>query len=133
MTKDLNQASDADPYLRAMINDLKNSDNLHEITMPDPGEGNSNRTTGVAENESNGKGTGSTTYYNPYNQVRADGSKRPPVAGLVHELQHGWDKDKGVVNRSINGVTGNMVAEDRAMWTENRMRGALGLPLRPEY
>jgi hypothetical protein len=119
---DLNFASAADPYLSAMIADLRGSQYTSVIAMPTLGRGNSNKTTGTCENDSNGKGTGSLTSYDPTNNKRPDGSVRAPVVGLIHELQHAWDKIHGVLNRGINGVTGNLVCEDRAMWAENIMR-----------
>lgn len=63
--KALPDAKKADPALNTMITELEASKNEHEITMPTDGKGSSNDATGVRENESNGKGTGSVTCFDP--------------------------------------------------------------------
>lgn len=128
---DLNRLKNADPALEKMVEDLENSKNTHNIN-PTP-DWNSNQTDGNRTDESNGKGTGSTTFYDPCERKRADGSERDPSVGLAHELQHAYDKDRGIMDRSIDPSTGNRRSEDRAISTENIMRKVTGDPVRKTY
>lgn len=129
--KDLDRLKAADPELKAMIEGLEKSKNTHKIVQtPD---WNSNDTTGVTENEGNGKGTGSQTNFDPCKRKRSDGEERDPAVALAHELQHGYDKDRGVIDRSIDPTTGNKISEDRAMKMENIMRKITGDAVRTTY
>ena len=80
------------------VNSLENSSNKHTIKLSgnensaDPGKENS-------ENISNGIGCGTTIKYNP-NRTKTDGWERPPVVGLAHEMQHAYEMDKGIYNKS---------------------------------
>ena len=130
---DLARIKAVDPDLKKMIEDLESSSNEHIIAAPPPGKFNSNRTTGERPNASNGIGTSSVTCYDPTATRTASGNKRDPAVGLTHELQHASDKDRGILDRTINPATTTRRSEERAMDAENKMRRVTGDPPRLKY
>jgi len=132
VNNDLSRIKSSDKQLKTMVVNLENSKYVHEIKMTAPGNGNSNLTTGIIANESNGIGTSSTTSYNPNNHYTYQG-KRDPAVGLTHELTHASDIDQGIINDTINPTTNTPISEEHAMKMENIMRKNTGDPQRLKY
>jgi RHS repeat-associated protein len=118
-----------EPGMKKMIEDLEASPNTHSIRPPSPGEAPHNSTTGIRANESNGIGTGSETVCDPTKPVAGFS----PESVLGHERKHASDKDKGIIDRSVDPATGNKRSEDRAMDAANAYRRAVGEPERTSY
>jgi len=88
-------------------------------------------------------GTGGNIYWNPYNDyggVDVKGNtKRPSFIGLIHEMAHASDANRGLLHFSSNFGTysafylGINRAEWRAVSIENRVRAEAGIPLRAYY
>ncbi|QQQ02174.1 RHS repeat domain-containing protein [Lysobacter enzymogenes] len=129
----LKKIEKSNPASKARMQAMRDSDNLHTIRFPQSGESPENKTTGVRANESvAGVGTGSETVVDPTAQVTTVNSDGTQVTSsgetvLTHELLgHGWDKDKGIMDRSINPATGERKSEERAMDAENEYKDAVG-------
>jgi RHS repeat-associated protein len=127
----------SNPASRARMQELRGSAHVHTIRFPQPGEAPENKTTGVRANESvPGVGTGSETIVDPTASVTTINTDGTPITSsgetvLTHELLgHGGDKDKGVMDRSINSATGERKSEERAMDAENEYKDAVGEPRR---
>ncbi len=94
---------------KAIINQLRNSSNIHTIVESASGKGSSTSATNNA-NAMNGKGSGSTINMDNLNLINssADGSgwNRPYELGIMHELKHAADMDKGNLDntKSNNGI-----------------------------
>ncbi|MCF7223231.1 RHS repeat domain-containing protein [Marilutibacter chinensis] len=122
----------SNPASKARMQAMRASANVHTIRYPQPGEIPENKTTGIRANESNGVGTGSETIVDPTASITTVNSDGTPVISsgetvLAHELLgHGGDKDKGVMDRSINPETGERKSEERAMGAENEYKDAVG-------
>jgi hypothetical protein len=91
--------------------------------MPDPGKLNSCR----PDNRN------TTIFFDPYEDQGPEGRKRPPVVGLVHELQHSSDFDQGIIDVETNPKAGVEKSEEKAVRTENIMRSFLGIDKRTTY
>jgi RHS repeat-associated protein len=135
--KALKEIAKANPDLKARIQAMKKSDNVHTIRFPTAGESPENKTTGIKSNESvAGVGTGSETIVDPTAQVTTVNKDGTQVTSsgrtvLTHEfLGHGGDKDTGVMDRSVNPATGEKRSEERAMDVENEYKDAVGEPRR---
>ncbi len=127
----------SNPASKARMKEMRDSDHVHTIRFPQPGEAPENKTTGVKANESiAGVGTGSETIVDPTKSVTTVNTDGTAVTSsgetvLTHELLgHGGDKDKGVMDRSINPATGERRSEERAMDAENEYKDAVGEPRR---
>ncbi len=80
-----------------------------------------------------------TREWNPYGGDE-EWMTRPPAIGLAHELVHAWT---GMIGTRALGETGGVNRRElqatglgefaNSVFTENRFRGAFGLPLRPRY
>ena len=129
---DLKQLKKDDKVVGEMITELEESNNIHEITMPDERSGKGNATSINKEKAQKGESQGSTIYYDPLNSKTSRSNSRTPRVGLSHELQHSSDVDKGVFtyDKIENGVK---KSEIRAVNTENRIRKAIGEPKRVKY
>lgn len=83
---------------QAIINQLRNSSNIHTITESASGRGSTTSATNDA-NAMNGKGSGSTISMDNFNSTNSspDGSgwNRPYELGVMHELKHAADMDRG--------------------------------------
>ncbi|MEY2564931.1 MAG: hypothetical protein QOH88_3124 [Verrucomicrobiota bacterium] len=134
---DLQRMRNADPRLRAMIDQLFRSENRHVITMPVKCNSNPSGTNGSLwddfENAQNGVGTNSIVEYNPNNWFSPTGELRDPVIALTHELRHSQQYDIGTVMFSTNPNSGVMRGEEWGVRRENIMRNALGYPTRTKY
>ena len=91
------------------------------------------------DNARNGKGTGSTVYFNPRSTtggVDEKGSmQRPSFVGLGHELGHAEDNAKGVKPDRIDDKSPGTTppVERNSVGRENEIRREHGLPSRPSY
>ncbi|MCD9033748.1 RHS repeat-associated core domain-containing protein, partial [Luteimonas sp. Y-2-2-4F] len=127
----------SNPASRDRMQAMRNSDHVHTIRFPQPGESPENKTIGDRANEGvPGVGTGSETIVDPTSSVTTvnrDGARitSSGEAVLAHELLgHGGDKDNGVMDRSINPATGERRSEERAMDAENEYKDAIREPRR---
>jgi hypothetical protein len=120
--------------------DLVNSVRTHTIERTDGGS--NNRTSPPLDNESNGMGTGSQTFWNPDNNALptyADGTPRDPCAAMLHELVHAHDKDRGVMDRTPIPTTAGaapetvILSEVRACQAQNWLHQEKGQPSRVQY
>ena len=129
---DLQQLKKDDKEVGEMIADLENSENIHNITMPNKKSKYANAT--IPEKKNYDMSQGSTVYYNPYNKKRNiyDRETRTPRIGLAHELQHSWDFEKGIANKEMTS-NGILMMDVRAVKTENKIRVSIGEPLRTFY
>ena len=76
-------------------------------------------------------GSGGTVYWDP--SVRPDGGK--PKMVLAHELYHGLDATKGMLDSRFIDINGGkaMIQEIRAVHNTNLIRGQLGKRYRKNY
>jgi hypothetical protein len=133
---------------REKIKDLKASTNVHTIKKETSG-GNYSQSNSYGVDDSplgyvttttggvgTGKGTGSTigwdiTSKDGGENVKGE-TKRPKYIGLLHEVFHSWQMDRGEIKR--NPVGGVKQSEREAVHFENQMRSQLGrIPLRKKY
>ena len=78
-------------------------------------------------------GSGGTIYWSSYlgEVYTTDGTNTSPTTNLGHELKHAADADMGLlVDKEYDRTK---LYEWRAVYSENNMRQALGLPLRMGY
>ncbi len=125
------------PEVKRVLEDLFKSDKEHVIKAPDDYDKNGNSTDfpeGKEADASNGKGTGTTVHYDPDRYRTPSGRHRAPQIGLIHELSHAWDADRGIT-APLNDTTqyGLHRAEERACRLENRVREKRGNSLRNKY
>src|SRR5262245_46144945 len=99
-------ATQTPPPLRhgSLVAALEKSKNRYKIKTPDPGKANSCR----PDNRN------TTIFFDPYEDQGPEGKKRPPVVGLVHELQHSSDFDQGIIDVETNPKTGVEKSEEKA-------------------
>jgi RHS repeat-associated protein len=78
-------------------------------------------------------GSGGSIFWNPSgaNVQTIGGLSNNPAIVLGHEMAHGWDADRGLLNSTI--IDGSPKSEWQAVYNENSIRGQLGLPLRSHY
>ena len=78
-------------------------------------------------------GSGGTISWNPSGTSlpTLSGFRNDPSMVLAHEMGHGWDAKRGMLNP--NTVDGYSKSEWQAVYIENQIRGELGLPLRTHY
>jgi len=93
---------------QAIIDQLRNSSNIHTITESASGKGSTTSATNDA-NAMNGKGSGSTISMDNFNLTNSspDGSgwNRPYELGVMHELKHAADMDRGNLDKTkSNGI-----------------------------
>jgi RHS repeat-associated protein len=140
----LDRISASNPDLGAMISDLRNSKNPHQIIGLTEGV-----STGViplhgtdeVDNPRpyDGSGDGSTINFDEYiSEVKEEGRRffTSSEAVLAHELQHASDIDKGISKRVNDGGLGVGFSknENKAIGTENKYRSGVGeSPLRKEF
>ena len=135
----LSKIKSSSSKMQLLVNEMEVSQNVHELRFPRPGERPHNATTGVKIDERSGVGTGSLTVMDPTKDVTVymgNGKKQTfsPESVLVHELLgHGLDKDRGVINRSVNVVTGQKYSEESAMERANQYRNSVGEIPRSAY
>ena len=75
---------------------------------------------------------GSIINYDPDVKTDINGNHRTPRIGLIHELQHSSDVDKGIMSYENIG-NGIPMREIRAINTENKIRKRTGDAKRTEY
>ena len=78
-------------------------------------------------------GAGGKIYWDPNGTElpTTKGDMKNPVSDLGHELFHGWDACRGLLNNDdYNGISRN---EWQASYNENILRQQMGLPLRTHY
>ena len=136
------------------IKTLKSSENVHTIVKRRSG-GNASASDSYSVDDSplgyltnsvgktgTGKGTGSTIYWDVTSTKggkNVNGKrKRPKFIGLLHEVFHSYQMDKGEMRR--NKTSGAKQSEREAVHFENQMRAQLGkvffikkIPLRKWY
>lgn len=138
--RDLNIIS-SQPRGAELVTSLRESPKVIVI-VPTTASGATSRNSAQANSEQNarnGKGTGTTVYFNPRNTTGGadeNGStKRPSFVGLGHELGHAEDnaagKKPGGVDAMLPGST--PPSERNSVARENEIRKEHGLPLRPSY
>ena len=127
---DLQQLKKDDKEIGEMIIELEKSKNVHSITRTKRGESNSSR----FDREKAKKDTpqGSIINYDPDVKTDINGNHRTPRIGLIHELQHSSDVDKGIMSYENIG-NGIPMREIRAINTENKIRKRTGDAKRTEY
>ena len=120
-----------DSEVHDMITELENSPREHKIVRTkDEKDGNS-----VSLNmykAKKGEKQGTTINYNPDKKTTVAGDFREPRVGLVHEMRHSNDADKGTMNfnKTSNGIP---LYEIKAVKTENKVRKAIGVHRRTTY
>jgi hypothetical protein len=128
------QIADADaasPKIAAMTQGLRDSSNVHEIRDLSESPHNQLQSHNVAtdpSSESNGVGTGTTTFINSTKTTTGDGVKSSPTENLVHELTHSSQKDTGSLpaRGQIDPATGNPASEQPALDMQNEFRRGTG-------
>ena len=89
----------------AIVNQLRNSSNTHTIQESGSGKGSSTSALNATK-ALNGEGSGSTINMDTHNLTNSspDGSgwNRPYELGIMHELKHAADIDKGKLDKSKN-------------------------------
>ncbi len=93
---------------QAIIDQLRNSSNIHTITESASGKGSTTSATNDA-NAMNGKGSGSTISMDTFNLTNSSpygsGWNRPYELGVMHELKHAADMDRGNLDKTkSNGI-----------------------------
>lgn len=127
---DLQQLKKDDKGVSEMITELEKSKNVHSITRTKRGKSNSSGFDG--EKAKQGISQGSIINYDPDVEMDINGSHRTPRVGLIHELQHSSDVDKGIMSYEDIG-NGISMGEVRAINTENKIRKVTGDARRTEY
>ncbi|MGB0522486.1 MAG: DUF6443 domain-containing protein [Flammeovirgaceae bacterium] len=80
-------------------------------------------------------GSGGTIYWNPSGEIlpTTSGLKINAVTDLAHELFHGLDSDRGLLDERKYLHKELEKSEWQAVYRENLLRSQLGLPLRTHY
>lgn len=77
---------------------------------------------------------GSTiTKYDAKNRFTVAGTERNPRVGLIHELTHAYDQDRGANNYFTTTIRGVKLSEIHAVNVENTVRAKTGDPKRIDY
>ena len=101
-----------------IVKDLMKSDHIHVISSGEK-----------PMNFSDGPGS-----WSEFDPGTTDGFHGfSPNSVLAHELQHAWDKDRGVISRDINPRSRVKIAEERAVRTGNAYRRGVGEEQRRTY
>ena len=135
INKALEKLKNSNPTTRSQVEALENSNNIHTVRFPFPNERPVNKTTGIRKNESNGIGTGSETVCDVTTDFTLNsGLNLSGESVLAHELLgHGLDKDRGVIDRSINPTSNQKFSEESAMNAANIYRKSVDQKLRNNY
>ena len=115
---DLQQLKKDDKEIGEMIIELEKSKNVHSITRTKRGESNSSGFD--REKAKKDIPQGSIINYDPDVKTDINGNHRTPRIGLIHELQHSSDVDKGIMSYENIG-NGIPMREIRAINTENKI------------
>ena len=129
---DLRQLKMDDKELKDMITHLKESENIHTITMPDKRTEYMNGTLynkGIARENKSQK---STILYDPFKKKVNKGNIRTPRVGLAHELHHSYNLDMGTFDPDIK-VNGILLMDIEAVNLENKIRKITGDNKRINY
>ena len=121
---DLQQLKKDDKEIGEMIIELEKSKNVHSITRTKRGESNSSGFD--REKAKKDIPQGSIINYDPDVKTDINGNHRTPRIGLIHELQHSSDVDKGIMSYENIG-NGIPMREIRAINTENKIRKRTGV------
>ena len=80
-------------------------------------------------------GSGGTMYWDPVGSAlpTTAGIKTAPFADLAHEMFHGLDANRGLLDDRAYLDPKVDRAEWQAVYRENTMRSQLGMPLRTHY
>ena len=127
---DLQQLKKDDKEIGEMIIELEKSKNVHSITRTKRGKSNSSGFD--REKAKKDIPQGSIINYDPDVKTDINGNHRTPRIGLIHELQHSSDVDKGIMSYENIG-NGIPMREIRAINTENKIRKRTGDAKRTEY
>ena len=127
---DLQQLKKDDKEIGEMIIELEKSKNVHSITRTERGKSNSSGFD--REKAKKDIPQGSIINYDPDVKTDINGNHRTPRIGLIHELQHSSDVDKGIMSYENIG-NGIPMREIRAINTENKIRKRTGDAKRTEY
>lgn len=130
--------SSANPELKQRIDTMEQSSHIHRIVPASenpnvPGTPSNTGEGGTLADESNGIGTGTVTYFDPTQTITsANGVVSGPGEVLSHEYTgHGFDKDQGTIDRSINPETGQKRSEEKAIDAEQKYRQGTGNEIKP--
>jgi RHS repeat-associated protein len=124
---DLAQLSKDDPEFAKRIEVLQKPGYEHTIEAVNVDDSNKLTNKNTPDNPTratNGKGTGSTTIYDPDKKTNEAGSERKPRAALAHELlSHGYEANNGTAptTKTPNGIP---MAEVNGVNIENKARAA---------
>ena len=130
----IEEAKKDDPEIAKMILDLEASPRRHSI-RPTKDDNEGNTVSINVDKARKGKKQGTTIKYNPEKRTSGKGNKgevRHPRVGLVHELKHSSDADKGIINFNIT-VNRIPMYEVDAVNVENKSRKKTGDKKRTEY
>ena len=127
---DLQQLKKDDKEIGEMIIELEKSKNVHSITRTERGKSNSSGFD--REKAKKDIPQGSIINYDPDVKTDINGNHRTPRIGLIHELQHSSDVDKGIMSYENIG-NGIPMREICAINTENKIRKRTGDAKRTEY
>jgi len=124
-------ADAASPKIAEMTAGLRESSNVHEIRDISESPINQLQSHNVATDpsaESNGVGTGTTTYMDSTRTTSGGGVKSSPTENLVHELKHAALKDTGShpSRDQIDPSTGNPASEQPSLDMQNEYRRGTG-------
>jgi RHS repeat-associated protein len=142
-TKMMNDLRDKNDNLRSAIDQLRNSDKVHDFKPAEDAKNPAARgPNGLKGNHSephrtfggwlrhlfsNYNKSGSTTYFNPRNNQDVKGVLRDARSQLAHEIGHALDYDNGTANSALTGDRSVPVLEARGIWWENEANRSLGL------
>ena len=105
-----------------LVKRLRESDMIHTIS----------EYTGDHDAPANyGNGRNSRTEFQPDDTDSHHGYS--PESVLMHELQHAWDKDQGIIDRTENPNSGVSIAEERAVRAGNAWRRRMGEEQKTTY
>lgn len=138
------------PEGRAMLQELQGSKNNFSIEFLNNGTStftpsDGTRAYGMQHQETNSQtlqmmgdewlsgGSGGNVKWNPTGSelLTVEGSQYSPATDLAHELFHGLDANRGLLNK--DEVQGSSKSEWQAVYRENILRQQLGLPVRKSH
>jgi RHS repeat-associated protein len=143
INKALAKIEKSHPELKARLDYLRQSSYEHTIRFPKPGEEPVNKTTKWEDSWISpydddfpypDRNSGSETICDPTQSEQTGDVTVSGTSILVHELLgHGYDKDRGTLDRSINPRTRIRRSEEVAMGIANLYRKSNREPIRKKY
>ncbi len=126
-----NDIRKADTYIDKMVNELEGSSTLHFIEYSEISEG-----AYVTKNKNSINGNGTHVIITDDELLSVplySGEDNNLGSVLSHELQHVFDIDMGIIDRTPDEQSGIRKSEIKAVNTENRYRANRGMKIRTHY